>query len=186
VADVAEHILLSDGRTLYDPEQWYDKGKAASFMGTTTRTLERWIDNKLHPLTLRQKAKHPITVFAKTELERLKAERASQTTPAFRQPATTLPTPRQRDIAVRNGHALSLADARFPTVPTRPTPEMSGVTALALAAFLFDNGVYMDLDAAMKLTHLSEDDIKQAAKDGRVAKWPGRKLRYRTVDLLQL
>ena len=60
---------------------------------------------------------------------------------------------------------------------------MSGASALALASFLFEHGVYMDLDAAMKLTRLSKNDIKQAAKDGRVAKWPGRKLRYRTMPV---
>jgi hypothetical protein len=183
---VAEHILLSDGRTLYDPEQWYDKGKAASFMGTTTRTLERWIDKKLHPLTLRRPAQHPITVFNKTELETLKKERESQTTPAFREPVPTVPTPRQTDMTVTNGHAVSSINMRLPIVPTRATTEMSDMTALALAAFLFDNGVYMDMEAAKKLTRLSESDIKQAAADGRVTKWPGRKLRYRTVDLLQL
>jgi hypothetical protein len=186
VADVEEQILLSDGRTLYDPAQWFDKATAAAFMGTTTRTLERWIDKKLHPLTLRQPAKHPITVFAKAELEALKKERESQITATHRQSSPTLPTARQTDIAVTNGHAVSSVNSRFPTVPTHTTPGMSGVTALALASFLAEHGVYMDLEAAKKLTHLSEDDIKQAAKDGRVAKWPGRKLRYRTVDLLML
>jgi hypothetical protein len=186
VADVAEHILLSDGRTLYDPAQWYDKGKAASFMGTTTRTLERWIDKRLHPLTLRRPAQHPITVFNKRELETLKKERESQTTPAFREPVPTVPTPRQTDMTVTNGHAVSSANSHFSILPTSTTTPMSGASALALASFLFEHGVYMDLDAAMKLTRLSENDIKQAAKDGRVAKWPGRKLRYRTVDLLML
>jgi hypothetical protein len=186
VADVKEQILLSDGQTLYDPKQWYDKSKAAEFMGTTTRTLERWIDTKLHPLTLRQKAKHPMTVFARAELERLKKERESHITPAFREPSTTLPTPRQNDVAVNNGHAVASATSRFTTAAASYLSPLSGVSGLTLAAVLFEKGTYLTMKEARNLTRWSEAALKQAVNENRVQRAPGRTWLLRTVDLLQL
>jgi hypothetical protein len=186
VEDVREQILLSDGQTLYDPKHWYDKARAAEFMGTTTRTLERWIDNKLHPLTLRQKAKHPITVFAKTELERLKKERESQTTPAFREPSTTLPTPRQNEVAVSNGRAVPLESSRFTTTAASYLSPLSGASGLALAAVLFEKGTYLTMKEARELTRWSEPALKKAVEENRVQRAPGRTWLLRTVDLLQL
>jgi hypothetical protein len=178
-----EQILLSDGQTLYDPKQWFDKARAAEFMGTTTRTLERWIDKKLHPLTLRRPAQHPITVFSKTELENLKKERESQTTPAFREPTKTLPTLRQGSVVVSNGHAIAPGNSRFTTAAESYLSPMSG---LALATILFEKGTYLTMKEARELTRWSEPALKQAVNENRVQRAPGRTWLLRTVDLLQL
>jgi hypothetical protein len=184
VADVEEQTILSDGQTLYDPQQWYDKSKAAEFMGCTTRTLERWIDTKLHPLTLRQKAKHPLTVFSRAELEALKKERKSQTTPAHREPSPTLPTARQTDMAVSNGHAVSSRNSHLSTLPTTTTPVMSGASGLVLASILFEKGTYLTMKEAQDLTRWPEKALKQAVEEKRVQRAPGRTWLLRTVDLL--
>jgi hypothetical protein len=184
--EVAEQSLLSDGLTLYDPEQWYDKGKAAEYVGATTRTLERWIGKRLHPLTLRQPAKHPITVFSKAELDHIKAERLSLVTAVRREPTSTPATPRQTDIAVTNGHAVSSVNSSFPTTPTSLTPQMSGASALALASVLFEKGTYLTMKEARELTRWSEDALKQAVAENRVRRAPGRIWLLRTIDVLQL
>lgn len=182
-----EPITLSDGQTLYDPEQWLIKKEAAKHIGKTERTVERWRSERgVRSLKLNLPAQHEQAVFFKPDLDRLLEEDKNQLTPTFREP--TSPTPRQGDNPDSNGHALSPINTGFPTRPTattRMTPDMSGASALALASFLSEHGVYMEIEAAKKLTHLSEHAIKQAAKDGRVTKWPRRDL-YRTVDLLML
>jgi hypothetical protein len=183
---VREQILLSDGQTLYDPKHWFDKARAAEFMGTTTRTLERWIDKKLHPLTLRRPAQHPITVFAKAELERLKKERESHTTPAYREPSTTLPTPRHNEVAVSNGHTVASGISRFTTATESDLSPLSGAAGLALAAVLFEKGTYLTMKEARELTRWSEPALKQAVEENRVQRAPGRAWLLRTVDLLQL
>lgn len=179
-------LFLSDGTTLYDPKHWYDKRTAAAFMGTTTRTLERWIETKLHPLTLKRAAQHPITVFAKAELERVKKERSSQTTPAFRQPSPTLPTPRHTDVAVSTGRAVASENARVTTAAEAYVSPLSGTSGLALAALLFEKGTYLTLKEARALTRWSEPALKQAVHEHRVQRAPGRTWLLRTVDVLQL
>jgi hypothetical protein len=187
VDEVAEQTLLSDGVTLYDPEQWLDKVTAAGYVGATTRTLERWIGKRLHPLSLRQPAKHPITVFAKAELGHIREERRAEVTPAQREPSSPTPTPRQGNVAIRNGHAVPSTFPSNPTLPTDPTPLMSAMmSGLALAPILLEKGVDVDVEEAKRLTRWTEKAPKQAVEEKRIQRALGRTWFLRTIDLLRL
>lgn len=171
--------MLNDGVTVYDPATWLFKKDAARYVGTTERSIERYASKgKLRPLMWKQTPNRPLAVYAKQELDRLKGDNADKTTPTVRQPDP----PRQVAVGHQNGHVL------LPVTPTATAPvasPLSGLPILISASFLAKHGTYVDLDTAKKLTGLPPSGIKLAVEEGRVQKWPKRRL-YRTVDLLQL
>lgn len=182
-----DQILLSDGQTLFDPEQWLPKKQAAQYAGKTERTVERWAEkDRVKTLLLRRDAQHPQAVFLKSDLDKVLKEDENKPTPALRQPA---PAPRQTDMAVMNGHAVSSVNPYFPTTPTATTivtPEMSGASALAIATVLFEKGTYLSMKEARELTRWSKSALEEAVKEGRVRRAPGRAWLLRTIDLLML
>jgi hypothetical protein len=183
---MADHPLLSDGQTLYNPDTWLDKNQAAAFVGSTPRTIERWVKEKgLTQLLLRQAAKHPVAVYFKPELERLKAER-TEATPTRREPtAPTAPQPDSKAVATKP-----------PTSSTLPNVALDAPVVKDLLAYFaqeiarqlvpLDRKPYLTLKEARVLSNLPEKALKEFANSGKIRRWPGKKYILKTEDVLSL
>jgi len=151
---MADHPLLSDGLTLYDPERWLSKDDAARVASTTTRTIERWASSGLlSPLYYLPGHKRRIAVYDREQV--LEAKRKSLERPVAARREPTPPT------SEHNGH---VGNALVPVPRREPTrPAVVGVVPIEKKVYLTlaEASEYSGLPVAVLMRLVAEKKIKR-------------------------